>query len=185
MSPRLSILGIGLLIAAVLVVLWSRSCSSEVPENSVTETTSSEEKVISPPPSFDFLPHYKEERTIEMMDHYGSQSSSPQQDLELIWQIFETFDTTIKPQGKIPLGSNREIAQVLLGANLRQIRFVKPKASVFNEQGEIIDRWKMPLFFHFIEGNDLGLRSAGPDRRMWTKDDVTFGEGAVELGETH
>jgi hypothetical protein len=35
------------------------------------------------------------------------------------------------------------------------------------------------LFFHFVEADDVGLRSAGPDRVMWTADDVLMGEHAL------
>jgi hypothetical protein len=35
-----------------------------------------------------------------------------------------------------------------------------------------VDRWQTPLFFHVSERSRIDLRSAGPDRQMWTEDDL-------------
>jgi hypothetical protein len=33
------------------------------------------------------------------------------------------------------------------------------------------DRWGTPYFFHQVSKTEMEIRSAGPDRRMWTGDD--------------
>jgi hypothetical protein len=35
-----------------------------------------------------------------------------------------------------------------------------------------VDRWGTPLYFHAISRDRLEVRSAGPDKVMWTEDDV-------------
>jgi hypothetical protein len=35
-----------------------------------------------------------------------------------------------------------------------------------------VDRWGEPLYFHAISRDRLEIRSAGPDKIMWTPDDV-------------
>jgi hypothetical protein len=44
----------------------------------------------------------------------------------------------------------------------------------------LLDRWGTPYYFHPIARNVLGLRSAGPDGKLWTADDVVL-ESADEF----
>jgi hypothetical protein len=72
-----------------------------------------------------------------------------------------------------PVGTNPEIAKALDGDNPRQAHFLQPEAGMrLNESGELIDPWGTPYFFHQLSGTDMEVRSAGPDKIMWTKDDV-------------
>jgi hypothetical protein len=41
-----------------------------------------------------------------------------------------------------------------------------------NSNGELMDRWGTPIFFHALSKDQMEIRSAGPDRVMWTADDV-------------
>lgn len=35
-----------------------------------------------------------------------------------------------------------------------------------------MDRWKTPLYIHAASRDRLEIRSAGPDQKMWTEDDL-------------
>jgi hypothetical protein len=39
-----------------------------------------------------------------------------------------------------------------------------------------LDRFGTPYFFHPISETRIDVRSAGPDRKLWTEDDVWLGE---------
>jgi hypothetical protein len=41
-----------------------------------------------------------------------------------------------------------------------------------NGDGELVDPWGTPYFFHQLSGTDMEIRSAGPDKTMWTDDDL-------------
>jgi hypothetical protein len=71
--------------------------------------------------------------------------------------------------GENPVGTNSEITKALLGANSRQARFIPEEAKVGN--GQLVDRWNHPYFFHQLSRSQLQIRSAGPDGKMWTADD--------------
>jgi hypothetical protein len=73
--------------------------------------------------------------------------------------------------GENPVGSNAEITSALLGNNPKQIKFELPTGSSLNADQEMCDRWGTPYFFHQISGTHMEIRSAGPDRKMWTGDD--------------
>ncbi len=75
--------------------------------------------------------------------------------------------------GGNPVGTNPEITAALAGDNSKGINFIKPEAGMrINDHGELVDHWDTPLFFHQLSGSDTEVRSAGPDRKMWTPDDL-------------
>jgi hypothetical protein len=74
--------------------------------------------------------------------------------------------------GENPVGTNPEIAAALQGKNPRQINFLAESGLRLNGKGEIVDGYGIPFFFHQISGNEMEIRSAGPDKVMWTSDDL-------------
>ncbi len=77
--------------------------------------------------------------------------------------------------GGNPVGNNREITAKLNGGNPNQIVFLKEEDGMrINQRGELVDNWGTPLFFHQISGTEMEIRSAGPDRKMWTADDLVL-----------
>ncbi len=75
--------------------------------------------------------------------------------------------------GGNPVGTNPEITSALNGNNPRQVKFLPPDSGMrINNNGELIDPWGTPFFFHQLSGSVTEIRSAGPDRRMWTSDDL-------------
>ena len=75
--------------------------------------------------------------------------------------------------GGNPVGTNPEITAALNGNNPKRINFIKPEAGMrVNENGELVDAWGTPFFFHQLSGTDMEIHSAGPDKIMWTADDL-------------
>ena len=74
--------------------------------------------------------------------------------------------------GENPVGNNAEITKALVGDNLKQVKIPIPTGSSVNANGELCDRWGTPYFFHQLSAKQMEVRSAGPDREMWTADDV-------------
>ena len=89
-------------------------------------------------------------------------------DLSAVDSTIRNFQAVL---GENPIGSNAEITGALLGNNLKQIKLEVPAGSQVNGQGEMCDRWGTPYFFHQISKTEMEIRSAGPDRQMWTGDD--------------
>ena len=74
-----------------------------------------------------------------------------------------------------PVGSNPEIAAALNGENPKQIKFIDPENGLrINGKGELVDSWGTPFFFHQLSATDTEVRSAGPDKIMWTADDLVI-----------
>jgi hypothetical protein len=75
--------------------------------------------------------------------------------------------------GGNPVGTNPEITKALNGGNPKQVKFLPPDAGLrINGQGELIDSWGTPFFFHQLSAMEMEIRSAGPDKVMWTDDDL-------------
>ena len=131
--------------------------------------------VVAPPPA---PSRFTEDLSAEHLVGYGTAASDPQRDLEMVKDAVDAFVRSIKIPGALPTGSNRELVAALAGENSHRIRFIDPASPFINADGELLDRWQVPLFFHFVEADDVGVRSAGPDRVLWTADDVIMGEHA-------
>lgn len=74
--------------------------------------------------------------------------------------------------GGNPVGTNAEITRALLGDNLKQTKHDIPEGTRLNGAGELCDPWGTPYFFHQQSAVKMEIRSAGPDHKMWTADDV-------------
>jgi len=75
--------------------------------------------------------------------------------------------------GENPVGTNPEITAALMGSNPKQINFITAESGLrVNENGEMVDAWGTPFFFHQLSGKEMEIRSAGEDRKMWTFDDL-------------
>jgi hypothetical protein len=89
-------------------------------------------------------------------------------DLEHVQMMVREYRTAV---GENPVGTNAEIMQAVLGANIKQVKIGAPENQSLNGKGELIDRWGTPYFFHQVSKSEMEVRSAGPDRVMWTRDD--------------
>lgn len=75
--------------------------------------------------------------------------------------------------GGNPVGTNLEITRALAGDNPRQVNFLVEDAGLRrNDHGELVDPWGVPFFFHQLSAHEMEIRSAGPDRILWTADDL-------------
>jgi hypothetical protein len=74
--------------------------------------------------------------------------------------------------GGNPVGSNAEIVQALRGGNPGKANYLPQSAMRLNGNGEMIDKWGRPYFFHANSATEMEVRSAGPDGRLFTPDDI-------------
>lgn len=76
--------------------------------------------------------------------------------------------------GENPVGTNAEIMAAVMGKNPRQATLGPPEGTQLNEEGELLDRWGTPYFFHQLSRDRMEIRSAGVDKVMWTEDDAVL-----------
>jgi hypothetical protein len=73
--------------------------------------------------------------------------------------------------GGNPTGTNAEIVAALRGANPARANYL-PQNARLNENGEVLDPWGTPWSFHSNSAFDTEVRSAGPDMKLHTPDDI-------------
>jgi hypothetical protein len=79
--------------------------------------------------------------------------------------------------GGNPVGSNPEITAALQGQNPKKINFLAGQDGMrVDDKGELVDVWGTPYFFHQVSGSEMEIHSAGPDKQMWTTDDLVARE---------
>ena len=108
-----------------------------------------------------------------LADALNSPATDIGADLRLVSNILETFRSNF-PRAGNPTGTNAEITAVLTGKNQLRLELIPSDHPTINKDGELCDRWGTPFFFHAESATKMEIRSAGPDRKMWTADDVTF-----------
>jgi len=108
----------------------------------------------------------------KILERYGDPSTSPQDDMMWLARALDNFALLVKGPQPLPHGANEEIALALQGKNSVQMRYLPQDHPAFNAAGQIIDRWGTPLFFHSNAHDRMEIRSAGPDKVMWTEDDL-------------
>lgn len=103
----------------------------------------------------------------------NSPGTSIQHDLQVLNEVFGAWQTNFPHDGN-PVGENDEITAALAGDNRLHFAFVAPTNPAINGKGQLCDRWGTPFRFHALSGTQMEIRSAGPDHKFGTADDVEF-----------
>lgn len=115
-------------------------------------------------------------------DELHNEDVPPMKDLEIVSEFLETY---AKGTGGTPVGDNADITAALTGT-----QFPGQKARVFPQNhravrnGQLVDRWGQPLWFHPNSGNSMEIRSGGPDKQLFTQDDVILNPSPGGFGAT-
>lgn len=74
-----------------------------------------------------------------------------------------------------PVMDNQGLVRALSGDNPANLQFLPPadETPAINEDGLLVDRWGTPFALHLESSRELEIRSAGPDKELWTFDDLS------------
>ncbi|HVS51623.1 MAG TPA: hypothetical protein VHD62_04650 [Opitutaceae bacterium] len=108
-----------------------------------------------------------------LADALNSPAADIRADLRIVAGLLEAFRTNFPHDGN-PVGENVEITAALAGKNSLRFGFLPPNHPAIDADGELCDRWGTPFFFHALSGTRMEIRSAGPDKKLYTADDVTL-----------
>lgn len=100
--------------------------------------------------------------------------ASARDDLEVMTVLVGEYRRLL---GGNPVGDNDEITAALAGANPKHLALVSPAVTKrVAPQGQLLDRWGVPYFFHARSGTSMEIISAGPDGMLYTEDDLQGGD---------
>ena len=114
-------------------------------------------------------PPPKDERS-PLADKLHAPDRTGVQDLGVVMNLFAQY--RIRFQG-FPVGEdNAAFMNALTGNNPGHLAFISRDHPAMDAQGQLLDRWGEPFFFHLLGHDALQIRSAGPDRELYTPDDL-------------
>ena len=103
---------------------------------------------------------------------YASPRTTPENDLTSLAHLMNNFGLLVKSSADRPMSANEDWAAAFRGLNPAHKRFLPDTHVALDAQGRLVDRWGTPLFFHALGNRRFDLRSAGPDKKLWTEDDL-------------
>jgi hypothetical protein len=86
----------------------------------------------------------------------------------------------IKEPTRFPIGGNADLAAALKGENPNREVFLTADHPVFSKDGLLIDRWGTPLVVHPQGWRQIELRTAGPDKKPYTEDDLVLTPAGIQ-----
>ncbi len=106
-----------------------------------------------------------------LLRDYATAGTTLEQDLVLVARAMDSFLLLVKPAQRGPLADNEDWAAAWQGHRASREAFISAGHRIL-KNGRLVDRWDSPLFFHALGGQRFEVRSAGPDRSLWTDDDI-------------
>jgi hypothetical protein len=181
-SPRTRVLGLcGLVLGFALFwgwTWWSRSRPTPPPSApSAFAAPQPLGSAVPPPPRL--LPPRAPDasRPEETWERIFAVDGDAQRDLRAMHEIALEFVRSA-PAAQLdrhPWGENADLARALTDANVLGVAALPADHPALRD-GQLIDRWGSPIHHHLLGRDHLELRSAGPDRRLYTGDDIVLGQ---------
>ena len=103
---------------------------------------------------------------------YANPHTPPENDLTALAHLMDNFSLLVKSTADRPLSANEDWVAAFRGLNPAHERFLPEHHVALDAPGRLVDRWGTPVFFHALGGHRFELRSAGPDKKFWTDDDL-------------
>jgi hypothetical protein len=92
----------------------------------------------------------------------------PARALEAVEQLLYFYRQGL---GENPVGQNEDIVAAMLGENPKRAAYLAADSPAIKD-GRLIDPWGTPYWFHPVSRQRMEIRSAGPDRDLFTGDDL-------------
>jgi hypothetical protein len=103
---------------------------------------------------------------------FGSPAFPPEQEPERLHDLFRIYRERF---GSFPSGENNaQLMNALRGNNPQRLGIFPLQHPRLDAEGNLLDAWGTPFFFHLLSRDELDIRSAGPDRQLYTPDDLLF-----------
>jgi hypothetical protein len=173
-TPRGTGLAVGAALLAALLLVWFRHPVRQAvpPPGTGASGPAAVAPALNPGQS---AAAAAQDAPSQLADNLNRPAGDIHEDLRTIEEIFRQYRSSTRQLN--PVGENAEITAVLTGRNRLDFAFIPPNHPAINARGELCDRWGTPYFFHALSGTQMEIRSAGPDRKLWTADDEVLTPG--------
>lgn len=103
--------------------------------------------------------------------------SDAQQDVETLLELLRQYLRPLHQRRGPPIGDDIDLVRVLLGRNPLKLVVLPANHPAISPDGHLRDRWGTPYFIHPRGYGEFEIRSAGPDRKLFTADDAVANPG--------
>ena len=110
----------------------------------------------------------------QMLAEYASNETTGKSDLRMMGRFVDSVFLLVKKRDTREYGTNEDLAEFLQGRNADLTRYLAADSPALNEAGQLIDRWGSPLIVHPVSTKVMEIRSAGPDQKAYTDDDLEW-----------
>jgi len=95
-----------------------------------------------------------------------------QHDVDVLHTLLRQYLRRLGRREALPIGNDSDLAKVLGGQNPMKYATLPANHPAFAPDGRLRDRWGTPYFVHPVAPGSFEIRSAGPDRKLFTSDDL-------------
>ena len=100
----------------------------------------------------------------------GASQTSLQQEPAIVLDLLNAWR---RSTGRYPVAEdNAALIRQLTQSSGNRPPLLNPNHPRINPDGVLVDGWGTPYFFHHISANYMEVRSAGPDRLLYSEDDL-------------
>ncbi|MES2507286.1 MAG: hypothetical protein V4599_11305 [Verrucomicrobiota bacterium] len=177
-----------ILLLAVLVILtyWmTKALTDPAILRAAVQSKASRERQPEPvaplPPAAPTSPQNEElDPVIASMHQEMTQPETPpERELEIIQELISLHQRGL---GNGTFGDNGDVTRSLIGESGKGAWL--PRQSPRIRDGLLLDRWGSPYWFHPNSGNQIEIRSAGPDKDLFSPDDIILNGSPAGFGAT-
>ena len=98
--------------------------------------------------------------------------STAAEDVVVLHGMLRQYLRFLKDRQARPIGNDSDLARVLIGNNPMKLVILPPDHPALGADGRLRDRFGTPYFIHPRGHLAFEIRSAGPDRKHFTADDL-------------
>ncbi len=96
----------------------------------------------------------------------------PERDVQVLHEILRQYLRLLHSRVGLPIGNDTDLLRALTGRNPMKLVFLPPTHPAVGADARLRDRWGTPYFIHPRGNAAFEIRSAGPDHRLFTDDDL-------------
>ncbi len=90
--------------------------------------------------------------------------------------LLEILQAYRRVAGSFPTAEdNPQLMKTLRGEGPGGLMLFPSDHARYDADGALLDAWGTPFFFHHIGSQRIEIRSAGPDRTLYSADDIVAG----------
>jgi len=185
LSLRLALLATALGLGAALVWLLMASPRSGVPSSpappveshsaqspAAARSSTSSALSFKPKATEDDPADAPQEDVSPLAPELNSDRFPAQHDVDVLHTLLRQYLRRLGRREALPIGNDSDLAKVLGGQNPMKYATLPANHPAFSPDGRLRDRWGTPYFVHPVAPGSFEIRSAGPDRKLFTSDDL-------------